>query len=29
MGKAPSTEAMATLFASHGMTLLGPPLDVA
>ena len=29
MGSAPAPEAMAALFASHGMTMLGPPLSVA
>lgn len=29
MGAAPAPEAMASLFASHGMTMLGPPLPVA
>ena len=28
MGSAPAPEAMASLFASHGMTMLGPPLPV-
>ena len=28
MGSAPAPEAMAALFASHGMTMLGPPLQV-
>lgn len=28
MGSAPSPEVMASLFASHGMTMLGPPLPV-
>ncbi|PAP77208.1 cupin domain-containing protein [Rubrivirga marina] len=28
MGSAPSPEMMAPLFASHGMTMLGPPLPV-
>jgi mannose-6-phosphate isomerase-like protein (cupin superfamily) len=28
MGSAPPPEAMASLFASHGMTMLGPPLPV-
>lgn len=29
MGSAPAPEVMAALFASHGMTMLGPPLPVA
>ncbi len=28
MGSAPAPEVMASLFASHGMTMLGPPLPV-
>jgi quercetin dioxygenase-like cupin family protein len=29
MGSAPAPDVMAVLFASHGMTMLGPPLPVA